>query len=152
MSEYFGYINISLNAVLRRTVDNPDMLLSPHTRFFFVSSYLHFTTYRYPEWPTLIQPTTSDTQRKKLKKVWATYDTQTLIYCLFTPNYSSITPVCVGWVPDVHTHLFVITLSPPNACHVVTWPPGTYRRWKARLFIVKRGRCSTSLGVEKSMN
>ena len=96
-----------------------------HPRFFFVSPYLHFTTYSHPEWPSLLQPTTRVSQRNKLKKIWATYDTQTLLYCLFTPNYSSITPVCVGWVPDVHTHLFVIELSPPNDSHVVTWPPDT---------------------------
>ena len=33
-----------------------------------------------------------------------TDDTQTMFYCLFTLHYSSITPVRVGWVPDVHTH------------------------------------------------
>jgi len=65
---------------------------------------------------SLIQPSTVGTQNKILY----TFDNQTQFYCPFTPYYSGITPVMVGWVPDAHTLLFLITLSLRTVCHVVT--------------------------------
>jgi hypothetical protein len=44
-------------------------------------------------------------------RIVCTFDTQTLLYCLFTPYYSGITAVMVEWVPDAR-HCFVQVALP----------------------------------------
>jgi len=49
-------------------------------------------------------------------RIVCTFDTQTLLYCLFTPYYSGITAVMVEWVPVARHSFFLVTLARRTVC------------------------------------
>jgi hypothetical protein len=49
-------------------------------------------------------------------RIVCTFDTQTLLYCPFTPYYSGITAVMVEWVPDARHCFFLVTLVRRTVC------------------------------------
>jgi hypothetical protein len=53
-------------------------------------------------------------------KIVCTFDTQTLLYCPFTPYYSGITAVMVEWVPDARHCFFLGRAGTPYRLPEVT--------------------------------
>ena len=76
------------NPWIYTTVTKKFAIFSPIHVFFCMDTQYSFFYVREPRMTLRRSKQLQVAPRKKLKKIWATYDTQTLLYCLFTPHYS----------------------------------------------------------------
>ena len=88
-SSLFGYV----------VSPNPPTQLT--TRWYLMSP--NVMKYHLGQWVTMTM------MSKGTQTIYLTPRHSLLTLRFFTPYSSIITPVCVSWVSDVHTHLFVIT-------------------------------------------